>query len=65
MQRLTRETLRRMTDELPAVPWTDGDLAGLVGRSDGVITGFPALLADIEALARIDLGADGLPGALR
>jgi hypothetical protein len=65
MQTLARETLRRMVEELPTVPWRDQDLSGLIARSDGVITGFPELLADIEALCRIDLGADGLPGPLR
>jgi hypothetical protein len=64
MRTLARETLRRMVEELPAVPWRDGELDGLLARSDGVITGFPELLAEIEALCRIDLGADGLPGRL-
>jgi hypothetical protein len=64
MEPLTRETLRRMVEALPSVPWRDAELDGLIARSDGVITGFPELLAEIEALCRMDLGPDGLPGRL-
>ncbi|HWA43953.1 MAG TPA: hypothetical protein VHA10_12130 [Hypericibacter adhaerens] len=61
MRRVTMETLRRMAEELPGLPWPDAELEGLVAPRFGVITGFPEFLAEVEALDRIDLGAAGLP----
>lgn len=64
MRRVTRDSLRRMAEELPSVPWPDAELDGLVAPQFGVITGFPEFLTEVEALCRLDLGATGLPGRL-
>ncbi len=64
MRRVTRDSLRRMVEELPSVPWPDAELDGLVAQQFGVITGFPEFLTEVEALCRLDLGATGLPGRL-
>jgi hypothetical protein len=64
MRRVTRDSLRRMVEELPSVDWPDAELDGLVAPQFGVITGFPEFLIDVEALCRLDLGATGLPGRL-
>lgn len=37
--------------------WSDAELAELVEPTLGIITGLPELLARLEALRRIDLGA--------
>jgi hypothetical protein len=64
MRRITRDTLRRMVEELPSVAWPEDELDGLVAPRHGVITGFPEFLTEVEALCRIDLGSIGLPGRL-
>jgi hypothetical protein len=64
MRRVTRDSLRRMVEELPSVDWPDRELEGLVAPQFGVITGFPEFLAEIDAVCHIDLGTIGLPGAL-
>jgi len=64
MRRVTRDSLRRMVEELPSVDWPDAELDGLVAPQFGVITGFPEFLIEVEVLCRLDLGATGLPGRL-
>ena len=63
MRHVTKETLGRIVAELAAVPWEAEDLKELVAPAMGIITGFHAFLEEVDALARLDLGADGLPGS--
>lgn len=57
MQKLDKETLLRMRDELGGYPWRDGELEELVNPKLGIITGFQALLEQLETLRGIDLEA--------
>jgi hypothetical protein len=59
MNPVSKTTLQRIVEEFPAVPWSDDALEELVAPQHGVITGFSALLSDIEALVSIDLGEIG------
>ncbi len=57
MQKLNKETLLRMRDELGGYPWQDDELEELVDPKLGIITGFQALLEQLETLRGIDLEA--------
>ena len=46
-----------MRDELNGYPWQDDELEELVNPKLGIITGFQALLEQLETLRRIDLEA--------
>jgi hypothetical protein len=61
----SKETLRRITEEFPTLPWADREIEELVAPRFGIITGFAELLDEIEALGRRDLGAAGPAAALR
>ena len=57
MQKLDKETLLRMRDQLGGYPWKDDELDELVDPKLGIITGFQDLLDQLEKLRRIDLEA--------
>lgn len=57
MEKVTKETLRRVIAQLAAYPWRDEEVDELVAPRMGIITGFQDLLADLEALRQRDLGA--------
>ena len=65
MRSVSRETIRRILEEFPTVSWGEREIDELVAPSFGVITGFQQLLADVEALAKIDLGETPLAGPIR
>ena len=60
-----KETLRRIVEEFPTLPWGDAELGELVAPRYGIITGFGAMLRDVEALAKRDLGGIGPAAAMR
>ena len=68
MEKLRRETLLLVRDQMAAHRWTDEEIAELVAPTMGIITGLPDLLAQLEELRLIDLGttapaSDILPDA--
>ena len=65
MQPVRRETLKRIMEEFPTVPWSDGELDELVSPSFGVITGFQQLLDNIATLLCSDLAEMPMAGSLR
>jgi len=56
MKKLTRETLMGLTEQMAAHAWHDGEIDELVAPRLGIITGFQALLEQLDALRRTDLG---------
>ena len=42
---------------MAAYRWSDDEIAELVAPARGIITGLPELLAQLEELRRLDLGA--------
>lgn len=56
LQRIQRETLLLMRDQLAAFRWSDDEIAELVGPSMGIITGLPDLMLQLEQLRQLDLG---------
>ena len=56
MERIRRETLLAVRDQMAAHPWSDAEIAELVAPSMGIISGLPELLAELDELRRIDLG---------
>lgn len=57
MNKLEKETLVRMRDQLGGYTWQDTELEELVNPRLGIITGFQELLEQLEDLRRIDLEA--------
>lgn len=57
MERIRRETLILVRDQLAAHPWTDDEIAELVAPSMGIISGLPELMLELDELRRLDLGA--------
>jgi hypothetical protein len=64
MEPVRKTTLQSIVREFPVVPWNDDELEELVAPRYGVITGFSALLSEIDALVSMDLGTIG-PAPLR
>jgi hypothetical protein len=56
MNKLTRETLLNLKDQLGAHPMCETDIDELVDPRLGIITGFQDLLDQLETLRQIDLG---------
>ena len=56
MQKLDRNTLLGIRDQLGCHPWQDGEIDELVDPKLGIITGFQSLLEQLEQLRKIDLG---------
>ena len=63
MQKLQRQTLTGMRDQLGGYAWDDAEIGELVDPRLGIITGFQDLLDQLEQLRRIDLGATPPAGA--
>lgn len=56
MDRLKRETLAGLIDQLAATPFRDTEIDELIDPKFGIITDFQELLDELEALRRTDLG---------
>ena len=56
MQKLDRQTLLGMRDQLGGYAWDDAEIDELVDPKLGIITGFQELLEQLESLRKIDLG---------
>jgi len=56
MERLTKKTLLFIRQQLATHPMRDCDVDELVDPQLGVITGFQALIDDLERLRQLDLG---------
>ena len=61
MQKLDKQTLLGIRDQLGSYAWDDAEIDELVEPRLGIITGFRDLLEQLEALRQIDL--DALPPA--
>ena len=57
MQKLDRQTLLGMRDQLGGYAWDDSEIDELVDPKLGIITGFQELLEQLEQLRKLDLGA--------
>ena len=57
MQKLNRQTLIGIRDQLGSYAWEDPEIEELVDPKLGIITGFQELLDDLECLRKIDLGS--------
>jgi hypothetical protein len=55
MQKLTRQTLDNIRDQLASFPWSDEELNELADPKLGIITGFQDLLNDLDQLRLVDL----------
>ena len=55
MKRLQKETLLGMRDQFGGYAWDDSEISELVDPKLGIITGFQALLDQLETLRKIDL----------
>ena len=56
MQKLDRNTLLGIRDQLGSHPWQDSEIDELVDPKLGIITGFQSLLEQLEQLRKVDLG---------
>jgi hypothetical protein len=56
MQKLDRQTLLGIRDQLGSYAWDDAEIDELVDPRLGIITGFQDLLEQLECLRKIDLG---------
>jgi hypothetical protein len=56
MQKLDRQTLIGIRDQLASYAWDDAEIDELVDPQLGIITGFQELLDQLESLRHIDLG---------
>jgi len=56
VEKLGRDTLLNLRDQLGAHPMRDDDIGELVDPKLGIITGFQELLDHLEVLRRLDLG---------
>ena len=65
MRRITKETLERLTAELPVTAAFEADIEELVAPRLGIITGFQELLDRIAALVATDLDDVPPAGAIR
>jgi len=55
MQKLDKETLLGIRDQLGSYAWDDSEIEELVDPKLGIITGFQELLDQLECLRKIDL----------
>lgn len=56
MQKLQKQTLIGIRDQLASYVWKDEELSELVDPKLGIITGFQDLLDQLDILRRVDLG---------
>jgi hypothetical protein len=57
MQKLDRNTLLGIRDQLGSYAWDDSEIEELVDPKLGIITGFQELLDQLESLRKTDLGS--------
>jgi hypothetical protein len=57
MQKLDRNTLLGIRDQLGSYAWDDSEIDELVDPKLGIITGFQELLDQLESLRKTDLGS--------
>jgi hypothetical protein len=57
MQKLDKETLLGIRDQLGSYAWEDAEIDELVDPKLGIITGFQELLDQLEDLRKVDLEA--------
>lgn len=57
MHKIERQTLLGIRDQLASYGWSDTEIDELVDPKLGIITGFQALLEQLEALRLVDLEA--------
>lgn len=57
MQKIRKQTLIGMRDQLGGYTWRDAEISELVEPRLGIITGFQDLLDQLEVLRKIDLEA--------
>ncbi len=57
MQKLDKQTLIGIRDQLGSYAWEDPEIEELVDPKLGIITGFQELLDELECLRKIDLGS--------
>ena len=57
MQKIDRQTLLGIRDQLASYGWSDAEIDELVDPQLGIITGFQELLDQLETLRHIDLKA--------
>ena len=55
MKRLQKQTLLDIRDQFGGYAWEDAEISELVDPKLGIITGFQALLEQLEILRKIDL----------
>jgi hypothetical protein len=56
MEKLQKQTLLGIRDQLASYAWKDEELSELVDPRLGIITGFQELLDQLDILRQIDLG---------
>lgn len=56
MQKLKKETLTGICNQMASHDWSDAEIDELVDPKLGIITGFQELLDELEVLRKIDLG---------
>ena len=56
MQKLDRQTLFGIRNQLGSYAWDDSEIDELVEPRLGIITGFQQLLEQLEQLRQVDLG---------
>jgi hypothetical protein len=59
MKKLTKQTLIRISEELPTFPLSEGELEELVAPRYGIITGYQDILREIERMQSVDLADIG------
>ena len=57
MEKIQKQTLIGMRDQLGGYLWEDAEISELVDPRLGIITGFQDLLDQLEVLRRVDLQA--------
>jgi hypothetical protein len=57
MQKIERQTLLGIRDQLASYGWEDAEIDELVDPQLGIITGFQDLLDQLEQLRKVDLKA--------
>lgn len=55
MEKIQKQTLIGMRDQLGGYAWEDAEISELVDPKLGIITGFQDLLDQLEVLRKIDL----------
>ena len=56
MQKLQKQTLIGIRNQLASYAWREEELSELIEPKPGIITGFQELLDQLDILRRVDLG---------